>query len=583
MEDSDDDELFAFAGKRKHSTEDSECVGHLAQTSSSKRCCGPSKLDMALAKEKEKRHHLEEELGACIHEEDKWLMAAGLSPSKTSTVEVSNSSPSGPSSTGKCLAKLDDFKKELNSRVSEYETSVPADANTSVEFTLNAFKRWPNRNNSSVVETALTSLGISADWKWGSFQCKSNFLHPREGIVPEGLCISLFDIAVLQKNSCQCGLLLFGLLLGRPISLEDGFRRLFVPHHRIFKSFDKKKSKLGWRPTLAHFLKAFQQLGMPLDFVRHAPRPPHAAEWENVKTALFVKTIDKPANRPYDEDERADTIKNQMVSRYGGGETDMTSGIASAAGPFDQKPPILNLEFLFGFLAACLEVGNVDIEQERAVIDEKDAVLTDIEQTLAILLLALCDEHSGNLDIAVRATKMLWERSTQKNRRQVELKLKEFLCHQKLISLPSILSRFPLSVTHQGDGNWETFKRNIAMESIRSWWPDGIEASPSWLCSDEVADVGVLQEMVSGLKIIDIEPRSARFLYICNLFDLVVDFVAWQWLSKNKSVIKKFLETIEKFEEFLISHRQMDLNLYQLLHSASFCKSKFSCLLDTAT
>ena len=122
------------------------------------------------------------------------------------------------------------------------------------------------------------------------------------------------------------------------------------------------------------------------------------------------------------------------------------------------------------------------------------------------------------------------------------------------------------------------------MESIRSWWPKFAYVAPPWLCSDKVADVQALQEMVSGLKNVDIEPASIRFLYMCNLFDLIVDFIAWEWLSKHKSGIEKFLETIEAFEEYLISQRQqMNLSLHQLRHSASFCKMKFSCLVNAAT
>ena len=83
----------------------------------------------------------------------------------------------------------------------------------------------------------------------------------------------LFDIAALRKNSCQYGLFLFGLVLGRPISMEEDFRRFFVPHHRVFRTFDAKASLLGWNPTLSIFLQTFGRLGVPVDFVRLAPRP----------------------------------------------------------------------------------------------------------------------------------------------------------------------------------------------------------------------------------------------------------------------------------------------------------------------
>ena len=462
--------------------------------------------------------------------------------------------------------------------------AVPATKNDEdpAPVSLNAFKQYRgSAPNAAVVKRAAAALGVGVDWEWSKFKDKLAHVHSAGRRVPPDVCRHLFDIAALRKNSCQYGLFLFGLVLGRPISMEEDFRRFFVPHHRVFRTFDAKASLLGWNPTLSIFLQTFGRLGVPVDFVRLAPRP--TADWTaTVETALFETTAAKPTARPLDGEWNENFEKIIRKHR----PTSPPSSSPRPTPPPAEKPPILNLEFTLGFLAACVEVGLVDTstaegEGEKAAGDPTPPPLTEMEQVLTIAVLLLCDEHSGGVEIAMRATELLWEKASEKNRRRAESKLKEVLCHKKLMGLPSMLNRLPVPAKEKGAAPWDGLKRNLAMESLRSWWSRWAAKSavaPAFLESDEVASVESLQQMVAGLA--DAIPRVARrFLYMCNLFDVVVDFVAWSWLSKHKADVGSFLKTVEDFEEFLTRQRQnLDPDLCKLKFSASFCKSKFGCL-----
>ena len=403
-----------------------------------------------------------------------------------------------------------------------------------------------------------------ADWTIVGFKAKlAQLLKETPGAdrVSESTCKAIFRIACHRNvDTSQHMLFMYSLLHAKPVSTSVHFRLTFNPR-RVSSgtstpfTFPVKPSLMEWTPTPMDFLQILSEYGVRLDLVKCATRV-----------------------------SRCDGLD------VGGKEWDKVVGdfYRNEHEPKPQTPSAFNVCFLLGFLAECLRLNML-----CCPVPEKPPLETELSslgQLLVVVSLLLCDDSMYTIVQETEYTwKLLWDKceaeETEHGKELVMQKLVEILTPRKLIGLSAMLQQFPFD--HVGV---EQFKHQIALSYLQKWFSQ-LEGDYVWMfqrpvgSKDAALTLPQIKGMISALK--DLNPKDGSiYKQMGELFDLIVDVVAWRWakqLSTTPALVEEFRGFVESFDNnylFRLHSSRLNLDLQRLRVACVFCNAKYSVYLS---